>query len=69
MVVESTGVDGRLQLNVQSLVSVQASGLRDHAHDHVPARWSGTMRDRTPIGAVTFNPERDSVVAANAKQN
>ena len=32
-----------------------------------PARWSGTTRDWTPIGAVTLNPERDSVVAALTK--
>jgi len=32
-----------------------------------PARWSGTTRDWTPIGAVTLNPERDSVVAAHSK--
>ncbi len=29
-----------------------------------PARWSGKTRDWTPVGAVTLNPERDSVVAA-----
>jgi hypothetical protein len=28
-----------------------------------PARWYGTTRDWTPIGAVTLNPERDSLVA------
>ena len=30
---------------------------------HRSARWSGTTRDWTPVGAVTLNPERDSVVA------
>jgi putative transposase len=30
-----------------------------------PARWSGATRNWTPIGAVTLNPERDSVVTAN----
>jgi putative transposase len=38
-----------------------------HAHyvqarDRNPARWSRDTRDWTPIGAVTLNPERDSVV-------
>jgi putative transposase len=28
-----------------------------------PRRWSGPTRNWTPIGAVTLNPERDSVVA------
>ena len=32
-----------------------------------PARWSGSTRDWTPIGAVTLNPERDSVVKAHSK--
>ena len=27
-----------------------------------PARWSGNTRDWSQIGAVTLNPERDSVV-------
>jgi transposase InsO family protein len=34
------------------------------ARERNPARWSGTTRDWSPIGAVTLNPERDSVVAA-----
>jgi putative transposase len=32
------------------------------ARDRNPARWSGNTRDWTPIGSVTLNPERDSVV-------
>ena len=28
-----------------------------------PARWSGETRTWAPIGAVTLNPERESVVA------
>ena len=31
-----------------------------------PARWSGATRNWAPIAAVTLNPERDSVVTANA---
>ena len=31
-------------------------------------RWSGPTRDWTPIGAVTLNPERDTVVRAATSQ-
>jgi len=31
-----------------------------------PARWSGSTRDWSPIGAVTLNPERDAVIAAHS---
>jgi putative transposase len=34
------------------------------ARERNPARWSGATRDWSPIGAVTLNPERESVVAA-----
>ena len=37
--------------------------LYTQAHELTPARWSGRTRNWTPIGAVTLNPERDSVVA------
>lgn len=37
------------------------------ARERNPARWSGTTRNWTPIGAVALNPERDSVVAAHTK--
>ena len=30
-----------------------------------PARWSGKTRDWSPVGAVTLNPERDSVIKAH----
>lgn len=30
-----------------------------------PSRWSGATRNWSPIGAVTLNPERDSVVKAH----
>lgn len=32
------------------------------AQDRNPARWSGATRNWSPIGAVTLNPERDSVI-------
>ncbi len=35
------------------------------ARERNPARWSGNTRDWSPIGAVTLNPERDSVVSAH----
>ncbi len=34
------------------------------ARERNPARWSGCTRDWSPIGAVTLNPERDSVVTS-----
>ena len=37
------------------------------ARQRNPARWSGPTRDWTPIGPVTLNPERDSVVEAHSK--
>jgi putative transposase len=30
-----------------------------------PARWSGNTRNWTPIGAVTLNPERDSIIKSH----
>lgn len=32
------------------------------AREQQPARWSGDTRNWTPMGAVTLNPERDSVI-------
>jgi transposase InsO family protein len=32
------------------------------ARERNPARWSGTTRNWVPVGAVTLNPERDSVI-------
>ena len=34
-----------------------------------PARWSGATRNWAPAGAVTLNPERDSVVKLHSAQN
>ncbi len=34
-----------------------------------PARWSGKTRNWQPIGAVTLNPERDSVISEHMAQN
>lgn len=36
------------------------------ARQHNPARWSGPTRNWSPIGPVTLNPERDSVVNTTA---
>jgi transposase InsO family protein len=38
--------------------------LYQQAREANPRRWSGSTRDCTPIGAVTLNPERETVVAA-----
>ena len=37
------------------------------ARERNPARWSGSTRDWTPIGAVTLNPERDCIVTAHTQ--
>ena len=34
-----------------------------------PARWSGKTRNWQPIGAVTLNPERDSVISEHMAEN
>lgn len=36
--------------------------LYTKARERNPARWSGNTRNGSPIGAVTLNPERDSVI-------
>jgi len=36
--------------------------LYRRARELNPARWSGDTRNWTPIGAVTLNPERDSII-------
>ena len=36
--------------------------LYSRARELHPARWSGRTRNWSPIGAVTLNPERDSIV-------
>jgi transposase InsO family protein len=38
-----------------------------HARTLNPARWSGHTRNWSPVGPVTLNPERDSVVAAHLR--
>jgi transposase InsO family protein len=39
--------------------------LYTRAREAKPARWSGSTRNWSPMGPVTLNPERDSVVMAN----
>jgi putative transposase len=41
--------------------------LYQQAREANPRRWSGRTRNWTPIGAVTLNPERDSVLAATTQ--
>lgn len=36
------------------------------ARERNPRRWSGATRNWTPVGAVTLNPERDSIVQARS---
>ena len=43
--------------------------LYTNARELNPARWSGKTRNWSPVGAVTLNPERDSVVRAYSHDN
>ena len=45
------------------LAARHAVYLRARAQN--PARWSGSTRNWTPVGPVTLNPERDSVIKAS----
>ena len=36
--------------------------LYTQARERNPARWSGATRNWSPVGAVTLNPERDSII-------
>lgn len=38
------------------------------ARERNPRRWSRTTRNWAPIGPVTLNPERDSVVKTHSRQ-
>jgi putative transposase len=40
--------------------------LCTRARQENPASWSGKSRNRSPIGAVTLNPERDSIVKTHS---
>ncbi len=40
--------------------------LYTRARELNPARWSGTTRNWSPIGAVTLNPERDSIIKTHS---
>jgi putative transposase len=40
--------------------------LYTQAREANPARWSGSTRNWAPIGPVTLNPERDSIVTGNS---
>jgi transposase InsO family protein len=40
--------------------------LYTQARERNPARWSGKTRNWSPVGAVTLNPERDSLVTARS---
>jgi putative transposase len=43
--------------------------LYTKARELNPARWSGKTRNWSPVGAVTLNPERDSVIRAHSGCN
>ena len=39
------------------------------ARERNPARWSGDTRNWAPIGPVTLNPERDSIIKTHLAGN
>ena len=43
--------------------------LYTKAREQKPARWSRTTRNWSPIGAVTLNPERDSIIKTHSECN
>ena len=43
--------------------------LYSRARELNPARWSGGTRNWTPVGAVTLNPERDSIIKTHLAGN
>lgn len=43
--------------------------LYRRARELNPARWSGSTRNWSPVGAVTLNPERDSIIKAHSAGN
>ena len=43
--------------------------LYRRARELNPARWSGNTRNWSPIGAVTLNPERDSIIKTHLASN
>jgi hypothetical protein len=49
-------------------VSVARHAVHQDARQRNPQRWSGQTRDWKPVGAVTLNPERDTVVRAATSQ-
>ena len=70
------GVRQRLGLvSVQDCALVRLRGLLARhdlflkARDLHPARWSGATRNWSPVGPVTLNPERNSIVAAYAEES
>ncbi len=43
--------------------------LYTQARELNPARWSGNTRNWSPVGAVTLNPERDSIIKTSPVHN
>jgi transposase InsO family protein len=43
--------------------------LYSQARQKNPSRWSGSTRNWSPVGAVTLNPERDSMITAHLACN
>lgn len=43
--------------------------LHSQVREFNPARWSGKTRNWSPVGAVTLNPKRESIIRAHSACN
>jgi len=51
-----------LRINSSLTLMAFRHALYRTARELNPARWSGDTRNWLPVGAVTLNPERDSII-------
>ena len=54
--------------NATLLFPSAAQAVYEEARQRNPQRWSGPTRNWTPVGVITLNPERDTVVRAATLQ-
>ena len=50
----------------ENAILAARDALYQQSRELNPARWSGNTRNWSPIGAVTLNPERDSIIKAQS---
>ena len=56
-------------VGVEQEILTARHALYLQARELTPARWSGNTRNWTPVGAVTLNPERDTIVKTHLASN